>query len=75
MHPRKYHTVILFCLSYLKAIEIINNIHTFGLNMAPEVETPIEIWPFRFLKGVRIFVFIQIVNLAVQIFIFFKTQI
>ena len=41
----------------------------------PEVETPIEIWPFRFLKGVHIFIFFQIANLAVQIFIFFKTQI
>ena len=40
-----------------------------------EAETPIEIWPFRFLKGVHIFIFFQIANLAVQIFIFFKTQI
>ena len=35
----------------------------------------IEIWLFRFLKGVHIFIFFQIANLAVQIFIFFKTQI
>ena len=41
----------------------------------PELETPNKIWPFRFLKGVHIFIFFQIANLAVQIFIFFKTQI
>ena len=40
-----------------------------------ELETPDKIWPFRFLKGVNIFIFFQIENLAVQIFIFFKTQI
>ena len=43
--------------------------------MFSEVETPVEIWPFRFLKGVHVFIFFQIANLAVQIFIFFKTQI
>ena len=36
---------------------------------------PIEIWPFRFLTGVHIFIFLQIANLAVQIFIFLKKQI
>ena len=41
----------------------------------PEVETPNKIWPFRILKGVHIFIFFQIANLAVQILIFFKTQI
>ena len=41
----------------------------------PEVETPNKIWPFRILKGVHIFIFFQIANLAIQILIFFKTQI
>ena len=43
--------------------------------ISPELETPQKIWPFRFFKGVHIFIFFQIANLAVQIFIFFKSQI
>ena len=49
----------------------------------PELETPNKIWPFRFLKGVHIFIFFQthiysvqvVQKLCVYIFIFFKTQI
>ena len=33
-----------------------------------EVETLNNFWPFRFSKGVHIFIFIQNANLAVQIF-------
>merc|ERR1711951_58469 len=35
---------------------------------APEVEILNNFWPFRFSKGVLIFIFIQNANLAVQIF-------
>ena len=48
--------------------------------LGPEVEILNNFWPFRFSKGVLIFILFQIANLnrsyrSVHIFIFFKTQI